>query len=115
MRVPAVVLPPARKLRSVLCKLWFFGLRAMLQRHGQLGYVAVNLRSREVMARMDVTNLACADGLFDGIICNHVLEHVADDSRALAECYRVLKRGGWAILQVPRPWVVRRHWKRAPS
>jgi SAM-dependent methyltransferase len=35
------------------------------------------------------------------VLCNHVLEHVPDDAQALREIFRVLKPGGWAILQVP--------------
>jgi SAM-dependent methyltransferase len=34
-------------------------------------------------------------------ICSHVLEHVDDDEAALGELYRVLRPGGWGILQVP--------------
>jgi SAM-dependent methyltransferase len=46
-------------------------------------------------------NLPFADGTFDAVICNHVLEHVSDDRLALAELHRVLRPGGWALLQVP--------------
>ena len=41
------------------------------------------------------------DGRWDAFICSHVMEHVPDDRRALAELYRVLKPGGWGILMVP--------------
>lgn len=51
--------------------------------------------------QIDVTSLPYTDRSFDIIICNHVLEHVGDESRALSELYRVLKKGGKAILQVP--------------
>jgi len=34
-------------------------------------------------------------------MCNHVMEHVKDDIAAMKEIYRVLKPGGWAIIQVP--------------
>ena len=34
-------------------------------------------------------------------MCNHVLEHVYDDEKAMKEIYRVLKHEGKAILQVP--------------
>jgi ubiquinone/menaquinone biosynthesis C-methylase UbiE len=41
------------------------------------------------------------DRSFDAVLCNHVLEHVPDDRKALGEIFRVLKPGGWAILMVP--------------
>ena len=41
------------------------------------------------------------DNSFDAVLCNHVLEHVTDDIRAMKEIVRVLKPGGFAILQVP--------------
>lgn len=50
---------------------------------------------------LDITDLQFEDEEFDIIICNHVLEHVEDDLKAIGELYRVLKPGGWAILQVP--------------
>lgn len=50
---------------------------------------------------LDITNLTFDDESFDVIICNHVLEHISDDLKAISELYRVLKPGGWAILQVP--------------
>ena len=42
------------------------------------------------------------DEQFDVILCNHVLEHIPDDTQAMRELYRVLKRGGWGIFQVPQ-------------
>ena len=42
-----------------------------------------------------------ADDSVDVILCNHLLEHVADDRRALHELYRILKPGGWGILLSP--------------
>lgn len=41
------------------------------------------------------------DESFDFIVCSHVLEHVRDDAPAIAELYRVLAKGGSAILMVP--------------
>lgn len=49
----------------------------------------------------DVQQLQFEDEQFDIVICNHVLEHVKDDNKAISEIHRVLKKGGFAILQVP--------------
>ncbi len=47
---------------------------------------------------MDVMAIPQADNLFDVVICIHVLQHVQDDAKAMREIFRVLKPGGWAIL-----------------
>lgn len=49
----------------------------------------------------DATAFSFADQSFDVVIANHVLEHIPDDLKAMSEIYRVLKKGGSAILQVP--------------
>lgn len=49
----------------------------------------------------DLLDLKLEDDTFDWILCNHVLEHIPDDSKAMSELFRVLKPGGQAILQVP--------------
>ena len=42
---------------------------------------------------MDITDIQYPDNTFDVIYCSHVLEHVQDDRKAMAEFYRVLKSG----------------------
>lgn len=50
----------------------------------------------------DIQNMGdIEDNTYDLIICSHVLEHVEDDSAALKELYRVLKKGGEALILVP--------------
>lgn len=51
--------------------------------------------------RVDLQAMPFQDGSFDLVIANHVLEHVADENRALNEIRRVLRPGAWAILQTP--------------
>ena len=58
------------------------------------------------MLRVDITDLPFDDSRFDAIYCSHVLEHVPDDRKAMSELRRVLRPGGWAILQVPIKGIV---------
>jgi SAM-dependent methyltransferase len=53
------------------------------------------------MVKLDITDIDLPDSSFDIIYCSHVLEHVADDRKAMSELVRVLKPGGWALIQVP--------------
>lgn len=53
------------------------------------------------ITREDLTKLSFSDRTFDVVIANHVLEHVMDDTAAMREILRVLKPGGYAILQTP--------------
>ena len=53
------------------------------------------------MMKIDIHAIPFDDDFFDFVICNHVLEHVTDDLRALKEICRILKPGGMAVLQTP--------------
>ncbi len=55
----------------------------------------------EQTQHLDIQSLPFQNESFDGVIANHVLEHVCDDEKALSEIMRVLKPNGWAVLQVP--------------
>ena len=76
-------------------------LQKKILSHSNINYISADLDSPLAMIKMDVTNIGFADNTFDVIICNHVLEHIINDQKAIAEFYRVLKPNGWAILQVP--------------
>ncbi|MDD2598606.1 MAG: class I SAM-dependent methyltransferase [Kiritimatiellae bacterium] len=71
--------------------------------------------AREGVEVMDVTAIPEADNTFDFVLCNHVLEHVPDDRKALSEIFRVLKPGGVAILQTPYAPELRYTRERDPS
>ena len=64
-------------------------------------YLTADLYDPKAMVKMDITDIYYPDESFDIVICNHVLEHVPDDIKAMKEFYRVLKKNGWAILIVP--------------
>jgi len=72
-----------------------------LKRSRNIRYVSADLFMPGVMTRCDLLSMPFPDETFDAVICNHVMEHVVDDGMAMAEVYRVLKPGGWAMLQVP--------------
>lgn len=51
---------------------------------------------------MDLQDMGIlADNSFDFFIANHVLEHVADDEKAVSEIKRVVKPNGRIILSIP--------------
>ena len=54
--------------------------------------------------KIDITNISYSESSFDIVIASHILEHIPDDKQAMKEIFRVLKRGGWAVLQVPVSW-----------
>lgn len=64
-----------------------------------LSYITADLNPDKAMVEMDIVNIPCEENSFDVILCSHVLEHVIDDGKAMRELFRVLKPGGWTILQ----------------
>jgi hypothetical protein len=67
-------------------------------------YATVDLMMPGVKYNDDITDLkSFNDNQFDVFICSHVLEHVPQDSKAISELYRVLKKGGFGIVMVPVP------------
>ena len=64
-------------------------------------YTTTDLHSPLADVKADICALPFEDNTYDFILCNHVLEHIPNDLKAMEELYRVLKPGGTAILQVP--------------
>jgi SAM-dependent methyltransferase len=67
-----------------------------------LRYLTADIESPLAKVKMDIEKIQYEDNTFDVIFCNHVLEHVNDFDKATSELYRVLKPGGWAIMQSPQ-------------
>ena len=68
---------------------------------GTEGYITADLESPLADMHFDVQDIPMSDRSVDVIICNHLLEHVADDRRAIGEFYRIMRHGGWGIMVVP--------------
>ena len=67
-----------------------------------LDYTTADLFSPIVDVKADILDLPFEDNSFDFIFCNHVLEHIEDDSKAMSELHRVMKTGGTGIFQIPQ-------------
>lgn len=67
-----------------------------------LEYTTTDLNSPLADVKADICNLPFSDNSFDVILCNHVLEHIPNDTKAMQELYRILKPGGWGIFQIPQ-------------
>ena len=66
----------------------------LIRNRPNLSYISGDLNPGAAMEVMDVTELPRPDGAFDVVLCNHVLEHIPDDRRAMSELFRVLEPGG---------------------
>ncbi len=64
-------------------------------------YVTADLESPLARLHFDVQQIPLPDASFDCVICNHLLEHVADDRQAMRELRRILRPGGWGVLLSP--------------
>ncbi len=58
----------------------------------------------------DALAMPYEDATFDLVLLSEVLEHVPEDTKAIAELVRVLKPGGIAAVTVPREWPEKLCW-----
>ncbi|GAB4507283.1 MAG: class I SAM-dependent methyltransferase [Allomuricauda sp.] len=65
-------------------------------------YTTTDLNSPLADVKADICHLPFDEDTFDVILCNHVLEHIPDDTKAMQELFRVMKPGGWGIFQIPQ-------------
>lgn len=64
-------------------------------------YLSGDLTPEVGMVALDLTDLDFPDASFDAALCLHVLEHIPDDEAAMGEIHRVLRPGGWCLVEVP--------------
>ena len=64
-----------------------------------IDYVSLDRESELAMLRGDVQCLPFRRGVFDFVLCSHVLDYVKDDRRGMREIHGVLKASGLAILE----------------
>ena len=68
----------------------------------KINYTTTDLFSPLADVKADICNLPFKDNEFDYIFCNHVLEHIPDDNKAMSELFRVLAPNGIGIFQIPQ-------------
>ncbi|MBE2233727.1 MAG: class I SAM-dependent methyltransferase [Anaerolinea sp.] len=64
----------------------------------------------------DVLHLALPDEAFDGVVSLGVMHYFRDPRPFLAEVSRVLRLGGWALIEVPQkfsPFTLHKRWRMA--
>jgi SAM-dependent methyltransferase len=75
---------------------------SIFRKQNNLEYTTADLYSPIADVKADICDLPFDDNSFDVVFCNHVLEHIPDDTKAMQELYRVLKPGGFGIFQIPQ-------------
>jgi SAM-dependent methyltransferase len=64
-------------------------------------YETADLNMEDVDHNVDLRKLPFADATYDVVYASHVLEHIPDDEKAIAEIRRILRPDGIALLPVP--------------
>jgi len=74
----------------------------IFRKQQNLNYITSDLESPIADVKADICDLPFKENEFYIIFCNHVLEHISNDTKAMQELYRVLKPGGFGIFQIPQ-------------
>lgn len=73
-------------------------LTPIFRRHKHIEYVDGDINSAYASNIIDITKINYPENFFDVIICAHVLGHIPEEETAIQELFRVLKKGGYAII-----------------
>lgn len=73
----------------------------LFRKQDNLEYITSDLHSPIADVKADICDLPFEENTFDVVFCNHVLEHIEDDKKAMSELHRVLKPKGMGIFQIP--------------
>jgi ubiquinone/menaquinone biosynthesis C-methylase UbiE len=74
-------------------------LETPLRRLANIDYLSADYDSTLAMDQIDVRDIQYGSESFDGVICIHVLQLIDDDRTAMSELCRIVKPGGWALIQ----------------
>lgn len=74
----------------------------LFKKQRNLDYITADLYSPIADVKADICDLPFEENTFDVVFCNHVLEHIIDDKKAMSELHRVLKPGGLGVFQIPQ-------------
>ena len=74
----------------------------LFKKQKNLNYLTGDLVSPLADLHFDLHQIPLENDRFDVIFCNHVMEHVEDAHQCMKELFRVMKPGGWGIMQVPQ-------------
>lgn len=77
------------------------GLGAFIRSRSPKSYRTCDGFAADVDLRIDIMAIDLPDECFDLVLCLHVLEHVDDDRKAMAEVHRILRPWGHFIVMVP--------------
>lgn len=75
-----------------------------IRKKQKLLYITADIEEGRADRVEDITNISFGNDSFDIIICNHILEHIKDESKAFSELKRCLKENGKIVFSVPICW-----------
>ncbi len=79
-----------------------FGLHKKIKQLPNIQYTSSDYEDEFIAdAKYDITKIPVKNETYDLFIAYHVLEHIAADAAAMQELFRVVKKGGYGLIQTP--------------